>query len=300
MTPLISFIITYHNEPEAFLLACIESIQALHLTEDEAEVIVVDDGSDKSLEVDCQYVRQEPAGLSVARNTGIEHAKGRYIQFVDADDLLTPAYTAVLEQLREQKSDIILFRMTKASSNSPFGGGVNPSWRAHVKAPPKRGSWEGAYFLQHRNLRAAACGYTFKREILGDLRFHPGLLHEDELFTPQLFLKAGTLVELDAKAYFYRQHEGTITHSRTAEQVQNRLNDIHFIINEIRCLNNPVLERRIHQLIVDYLQKVWVLTHSFSALRCRIRELRGESLMPLPLHRYSLRYLLLAPVANLL
>ena len=45
MTPLISFIITYHNEPEAYLRACMESIEALPLAQDEAEVIVVDDGS---------------------------------------------------------------------------------------------------------------------------------------------------------------------------------------------------------------------------------------------------------------
>ena len=45
MMPLVSFIVTYHNEPEAYLRACVESIVALHLAKDEAEILVVDDGS---------------------------------------------------------------------------------------------------------------------------------------------------------------------------------------------------------------------------------------------------------------
>ena len=93
MTPLVSFIITYHNESDAFLQACLDSIRALRFAEDEAEIIVVDDGSETPLALDYplsairhRLIRQEHAGLSVARNTGIEAAKGQYIQFVDADD----------------------------------------------------------------------------------------------------------------------------------------------------------------------------------------------------------------------
>ena len=313
MLPLISFVVTYHNEPEDFLRACLESIQALPFADGEAEIIVVDDGSRNQFKIQnssqsssagvtkFKVIRQEQAGLSVARNTGIDAASGRYIQFVDADDCLIPAtYEAVLEQVRRESADIILFQMTKASSNSPFGGESNPSRRAHVKALPQRGSGEGAYFLQHRNLRAAAWGYAFKREILGELRFCPGLLHEDELFTPQLLLRADSLVELGVKAYFYRQHEGTITHSKSSERIQKRLNDIHFIIRELQRLENPVLERRIRQLTVDYLQKTLTLTHSFAELRCRTKELRREGLLPLPLRFYSLRYVLFALLSRAL
>ena len=283
--PLISFIITYHNEPEAYLRACIESIQALPFAKEEAEISVVDDGGTLSKTFDCQLISQEQAGLSVARNTGISHARGRYIQFVDADDCLVPsAYEAVIEQLREERSDVVMFKMTK----------VLPTGRKKKEFHRPRGIWDGAAFLQHRNLRAAAWGYAFKRDILGDLWFYPGLFHEDELFTPLLFLKAKTLVELDAKAYFYRQHPGTITHSNSPEKVQKRLDDIHFILKELRSLEDSLLERRIRQLTVDYIQKMWTLTCSFKELRRRVKELREEGFLPLPLRCYSLRYLLMA------
>ena len=90
MMPLISFVITYHNEPKDFLMACLQSIRALPLRQGEAEIIVVDDGktlSDFPL-ADAIHVPQEQAGLSVARNTGISFARGQYIQFIDADDSL--------------------------------------------------------------------------------------------------------------------------------------------------------------------------------------------------------------------
>ena len=314
MKPLVSFIVTYHNEPEALLKACLESIQALPLAEEEAEVIVVDDGKTLSnspfkgenteaspimggLEGSV-LLQQEQAGLSVARNTGIENARGLYIQFVDADDQLIPdAYEAVIEQLRKKEADVVMFKMTKKTpSDSPSKGRTQVGESLPIEGEVGRGS--GASFLLHHNLRVAAWGYAFRREILGDLGFKPGLLHEDELFTPQLFLRAESLIELDVKAYFYRQHSGTITSSKSPDKVQKRLSDIHYIIKELHSLDNPVLERRIRQLTVDYLQKTWTLTHSFGELRRRIAELREEGFMPLPLRCYSLRYRLEALVGN--
>lgn len=290
MEPLISFVITYHSEPEAFLLACLESVRALHLAEGEAEVIIVDDGktlADFPLQGE-RLIRQEQAGLSVARNTGIEACRGRYIQFIDADDCLIPgAYEAVLEQLRGEQADVVMFRMTKQSTTASRTDGSPFLWRG-----------SGRLFLLHRNLRAAAWGYAFRRRVLGDLRFHPGLLHEDELFTPQLILRAQTLVEIKVKAYFYRQHAGTITSTKSSAKIQKRLDDIHFIISTLQCLENPLLERRIRQLTVDYMQKTWTLTHSFRELRRRSRELRREGFLPLPVRDYSLRYWLASLVSR--
>ena len=281
MKPLISFIITYHNEPEAFLQTCIESVQALRLSANESEIIVVDDGSEVpptfAGREGIHYVWQEQAGLSVARNTGLNHAQGLYIQFVDADDYLLPSvYELVLEQLKTESPDLVLFKM--GTKEKECGK------RSVLR------KCSGAEFLQKHNLRASACAYVFRREILGDLRFHPGLLHEDELFTPKLFLKVGSLVELDAKPYFYRQHSGTITHSKNSLHIQKRLNDTRFILSELKSLNEPVLKRRVRQLTVDYLQKVLTLTRSFRDLRIRKKELRKEGFLPLPLRCYSLRY----------
>ncbi len=286
--PLISFIVTYHNEPEAYLQDCLDSIQALHLSQEEAEIVVVDDGSKVPPTFTgrrgIRYIRQEQSGLSVARNTGIKHSNGQYLQFVDADDYLFPsAYEVVLAQIKHQSPDIVMFRMTEKPLPHPPVSSSSRSYKAEHG---------GNRFLKHRNLRAAAWGYAFKRQTMGDLRFHPDIFHEDELFTPLLFLRAETLVELETRAYYYRQHEGSITRTVTPLVVAKRLDDIIFIIRSLKSYGNPILERRIRQLTLDYLQKTWALTHSPKEWRRRAHELRSEGFLPLPIRCYSLRYFL--------
>ena len=201
------------------------------------KILVVEDGcehkvQDKvcSLSPLVGYVCQEHAGLSVARNTGISCSHGEYIQFVDADDCLEPsAYNAVLDHLRSRRDDAVMFRMTTKQ-----GGKSGRLTAKHIT---------GKDFLQQHNLRAAAWGYAFRRDILGSLRFSPGLLHEDELFTPQLLLRVKTLCLLEVKAYFYRQREGTITHAKSTEMVGKRLDDIFSIIMTLRSLEQPLLRR---------------------------------------------------------
>jgi len=91
--PLVSVVIPCYDQAR-FLPEAIESVQAQsypHL-----ELVVVDDGShDNTSEVAARYpgvrlVRQENAGLSAARNTGLRHTNGAYLVFLDADDRLLP------------------------------------------------------------------------------------------------------------------------------------------------------------------------------------------------------------------
>jgi glycosyltransferase involved in cell wall biosynthesis len=90
---LVSVIIPCYNHG-AYLAEAVESVLAQ--TYSNIEIIVVDDGStDNTKAVACgfekvRYIHQPNAGLSAARNTGIQHAKGRFILFSDADDWLLP------------------------------------------------------------------------------------------------------------------------------------------------------------------------------------------------------------------
>ena len=92
-TPLVSVIIPCYNHGQ-YLAEAIESVQKQHYAA--TEILVVDDGSvDNTKAVaeqfpEVQYIYQQNQGLSAARNTGIQHSKGQYLIFLDADDWLLP------------------------------------------------------------------------------------------------------------------------------------------------------------------------------------------------------------------
>lgn len=93
--PLVSIIIPVYNA-ERFLGETIQS--AIDQTWQHKEILIIDDGSvDNSLAIakkyECEWIKvfsQKNAGAAVARNYGLKEAKGDYIQFLDADDLLSP------------------------------------------------------------------------------------------------------------------------------------------------------------------------------------------------------------------
>lgn len=98
-TPLISIIVPAYRVEE-YLAKCLESI--ITQTYEVLEILVIDDGSpDKSGEIADEFTLKDArvrvihtvnGGVSVARNFGIETAKGEYIAFVDSDDILAPDF----------------------------------------------------------------------------------------------------------------------------------------------------------------------------------------------------------------
>lgn len=91
----ISFIIPVYNTPIDKLKKCIESILRLQ-KKFNIEIVVVDDGSKEFIKTffqeefvgDVRYLYKENGGVSSARNAGIAIAEGKYVSFVDADDLI--------------------------------------------------------------------------------------------------------------------------------------------------------------------------------------------------------------------
>lgn len=293
----ISFIITYYNESHHLLQECIQSILTLPLRPEEREILLIDDGSKvPAPEFEgVTVVRQENQGLSAARNKGIELAQGEYIQFLDADDfLLTDAYRQILDLQSARKPDMLMFYFMHTIPEENSLKGVE-SFSS------------GIDFLRTRNMRASAWGYLFRRSILGDLRFWPGILHEDELFTPQLLLRAGSLLVADIPAYYYRIGAGTITHQQDAAHIQRRLHDMLFVVRELDQMakasqgkESEALRRRVSQLSMDCIYNCWMLTRSLKEVRSCLRSLRADGLYPLRLKCYSLKYWLFALTINCL
>ena len=289
---LLSFIITYHNEPVEMLIECIKSIQELNLQDDEYEIIVVDDGSDKSpineMSDQCSnllYIYQNCMGVSAARNKGMTIATSKYIQFVDADDELIPeAYNHCIEQLKKNTADMVTFNYTKRQHTIA-------SDTFHITTYTS-----GASLMHGNNIKGSACYYVFRKEAATDLHFTEGIDYaEDEEFTARLLLKVEQVIVTDVKAYFYRQHDLSTTHDN--RRIEKRLSDTHTVIyrlrNELDRLpkkEQAALQRRISQLTMDYLYNIIMMTRSKQQLNTAIATMRSEGLFPLPAKYYSNKY----------
>ena len=290
--PLVTFVVCYYNLPMQMLCQCVDSILALSLQRDEREIIVVDDGSDVNptnalmqYGDDIIYVRQKNSGLSAARNMGINMARGRYLHFVDGDDwLIAEPYNHCLDMLRSHEdADMVVFDFTTSTDvPTTYTDGQVIS---------------GTDLMRHHNIHGSACLYLFRQKTLSELRFTPGIFHEDEEFTPQLLLRAERIYPTDARAYYYCQRPNSITSTTDEQKVQRRLDDLHAITHRLYLLADRLpqndrlaLRRRVAQLTMDYLYQIIMQTRSAQQLDTRIAMLRNEGLFPLPDENYSQKY----------
>ena len=116
MNPSVSIIVPVYNA-EKTIRRCIESI--LHQSCGDFELLVVDDGSPDSSGAICdayaagdarvRVFHKENGGVSAARNLALEQARGKYIQFLDSDDWITPDATLLLLRAAEEhEADLVI------------------------------------------------------------------------------------------------------------------------------------------------------------------------------------------------
>lgn len=209
---MISVIVPLYNV-EQYVGYCIESILAQ--TYKDFELILVDDGSIDNSFTRCQdysiqdsrirIIQQENAGVSAARNTGIENAKGEYIAFIDADDLVPQDYLDYL--LSGMRSDVLLTMCSHARVLN-----YDYEFPAIQESFKILSAQESANRLLNGYFPVCVWGGLFKRSLIGDLRFKVGVRNnEDKLFLYQYLLKNenGLISFSNEKRYGYMVREGS-------------------------------------------------------------------------------------------
>ncbi|MEQ9903030.1 glycosyltransferase [Pectobacterium aroidearum] len=199
------------------------------------EIIAVNDGStDGSLvklneigksATNLIIISQENRGLSEARNTGIRHANGEWIAFVDGDDWLEKGTLSTwLENVKEQRLDLLIGNGFKFSENpeqeikepiqtkQPWGEVISgDEW---IIRSVKHNEWCHFAWLQ-----------LIRRDIilLNELKFIPGMMHEDILWTANLALLAKRVGFCENMGYGYRVgNTNSITKSSSIEKITRR------------------------------------------------------------------------------
>ena len=214
----LSMIIPVYNA-EKYLAECLDSCLAQDLPQADYEIICINDGSkDGSLSIlrsfearhsNITVIDQPNGGVSVARNTGIDAARGDYIWFIDSDDLIRPNSLGLLKELvRQEVCDVLSFRMYL------FNDSLCP---------------EEADLLQTGQLRSntAMCAQPtmlLRRETLADIRWPEGIeVGEDSIFLRKLFLKQLRQKQTEHTIYLYRQHAQSAVHSAQRSVAPSRI-----------------------------------------------------------------------------
>lgn len=218
---LISIIVPVYNV-SSYLRDCLDSI--LRQTYPNIEIICINDGStDDSLEILNEYkdrdsritiISQMNSGLSAARNTGLEAAKGEWVTFVDSDDCIHNKFIErTVFAANHTSSSLVITRYKSFSDIKDLGiNGLVCAHQIESKSITDNGLdiFKLAYTQNDGVTLNTAWGKLYSRSLFSDLRFPCGKIHEDEFTTYKTFIASSRATFLDDTFYFYRTRPGSI------------------------------------------------------------------------------------------
>ena len=214
----ISVIVPVYNV-EAYLERCVESI--LQQTYTHFELILINDGSTDSSGQICDHLASqyenikvyhiENAGVSNARNMGIQLATGSWVTFIDSDDFVTQDYLATLASAAEGLNVGFVIASLHHIKNGivtdiPSHSGKTELWSTEETMKELLMTTRTSFFPVAK---------LFKRDLLADEKFNTNYhLAEDALFLTELLLKTRcSCVFIDKPVYYYDHREGSATTS---------------------------------------------------------------------------------------
>lgn len=242
--PLISVIVPVYNVEE-YIEECLESI--VNQTYPSLEIIVVEDGStDESRQRIQKYlsddrilfIEQKNKGLSGARNTGMSKASGEFILFVDSDDYIDVNLLSDLVPLM-QDNQLDLIRFNGMAFTDGMEKTINQKYYDFSHRLVENHIYkEDSFKANSRTFVSPVYLYLTRRSVLTkhDLTFREDIIHEDELFTPQVFVHIKRMMYVNAFYYYRRYRENSIMTIQTPEQIKRSFDSYLKIFKELEQL----------------------------------------------------------------
>lgn len=221
---LVSIVVPVYNVKAEYLRCCIDSI--VQEKSEQIEVLIVDDKSSNGCENICdeygeadrriRVIHQNVnAGVSVARNTGINAAQGEWIIFVDSDDWLEANYFETISEQLSSDVDVIMFSAKRESVNASFPFGTSDNVVIYSGDQGKDSLLELRDKMLKQSLLsthprydiAKYCwGKVIRRNFLinNDIRFSDLNYCEDVVFMSRVFKKASKVTQIPERLYHYR------------------------------------------------------------------------------------------------
>jgi len=277
----LSIIVPVYNV-EQYIRSCVQSIYRQGLSEDDFEVILVNDGTqDNSFDVigdiiahhtNIIILEQSNQGLSAARNIGLLKASGQYILFLDSDDLLIDNTLPQLISLtNDHPVDLLIADFVKLNNEeiNTFEKAVLPNVLTEQKSASE-------IFLQSFNPKQCYVWRTIYRKTFLDennLKFIPGIYFEDVPFTTECLLKAKECLKTTHTFYIYRQRENSIVSSINLKKIL----DFNTVLAQLWEMyeNYPLsLDTRkqlMNTIFETFSVSMWYVSHDSQLLKQRER-----------------------------
>ena len=227
---LISVIVPVYNVEE-YMCECVDSVCSQ--TYRHLEIILVDDGSADGCPALCddyalkdrriKVIHQRNRGLSEARNIGYEASNGKYIAFVDADDITFDTYIEELYRLiTKNNAQIAACAYTRVLREPEAGDHANAESYVITSGKMLK-EWHG----RRKKIETVVWNKLYNRQIFADFKggniFPEGKTHEDVYTSHLLAATAETIAVTDKKLYYYRRREASISRACTKEAAKGDL-----------------------------------------------------------------------------
>ena len=228
----ISVIVPVYNV-EKYLRDCLDSILQQDFTD--YEVICINDAStDTSIKILREYQEKHKSlkivehtvnrGLSAARNTGLDCAKGKYIMFVDSDDMIEQGSMKELYQMAEEnKTDILCFNRTDIYEGEMEKIYKSLNRKSQTNKEICTGKEVFCQWLKENDFKYSVCQKMFLKCFLDEngLNFYEGIYYEDVIFSFLVLIKAKRVMEYNKSFYICRKRHFSITTTVNDKCVQS-------------------------------------------------------------------------------
>lgn len=282
----LSIIVPVYNV-EPYLEDCLNSI--LNQKYRDIEVICVNDpspdGSSLILErYEKQYdnvtviTREKKLGLSSARNTGLKQAKGKYVWFVDSDDLLAEgSLEEVAQSLAASSLDILYFNMKMRDEGK---------WaKEQICLSQEYSEYKGIYsgqelfvkLMKNKEIKIEVWRQVFRREFLieNGLYFYEGIVCEDLLFSVLCAVKAKKVRNINRNLYIYRRRDNSLNTTLNI----NRLHSLNIVCSELYVMwKTEKLTREMQMALWEYLQTLTNAIKKNAAYYPEYKDIRTDAL----------------------
>lgn len=296
---------------EQYLPRCVDSLLNQDLSSDEYEIILVDDGSpDRCGEICDEYascyanikvVHRENGGLSAARNSGIDVAQGKYIQFVDSDDYLEPnVLKTMVEKMEDDDLDVLRFNYQNVNEK---GEVIHPNKDSKRFVDYSGNVCDGLTFLNER-LGPACYAWQFiiRRELVNGCTFKEGIYFEDTEWTPRLLLKGNRVSSTELFVYSYLIRTGSITKSIEKEKKKKVVQDMLSVIGFLQQQKTNLKDKRWFDVMTTYMALSivsYVTTHCYEMKREVVCNLKEKNIFPLCCYQVTINNYLKTKLLNI-